>query len=137
MSEPQGDSRRGLHTRARSNNANEIPDVENGGSETSVGELTHVADGKLRRAACEEARRQAAAVLASRGEAMESRRDGWMNASESDEDLGVGEVTGVGTQGLASLEPMSGVTSVQDTSELKNGKEELSELYALDRGYDA
>jgi hypothetical protein len=60
-----------------------------------------------------------------------------MNASESDEDLGVGEVTGVGTQGLASLEPMSGVTSVQDTSELKNGKEELSELYALDRGYDA
>jgi hypothetical protein len=97
--EPQGDSRRGLHTRARSKNANEIPDVENGGSETSAGELTRVADGKLRRAACEEARRQAAAVLASRGEAMESRRDGWMNASESDEDLGVGEVTGVGTQG--------------------------------------
>ena len=47
--EPQGDSRRGLHARARSENADEILDVENGGSGTSVGELTRVADGEMRR----------------------------------------------------------------------------------------
>jgi hypothetical protein len=48
--EPQGDSRHGLHARARSENADEILDVENSGSRTSAGELTHVADGELRRA---------------------------------------------------------------------------------------
>jgi hypothetical protein len=36
--------------------------------------------------ACEEARHQYDAVLASRGEAMESRREGWMNTSDGDED---------------------------------------------------
>jgi hypothetical protein len=36
--------------------------------------------------ACEEAQHQSAAVLASRGEAMESRREGWLNASDGDED---------------------------------------------------
>jgi hypothetical protein len=48
--EPQGYSWRGLHATARSENADEIPDVENGGSGTSTGELTRLADGKLRRA---------------------------------------------------------------------------------------
>jgi hypothetical protein len=48
--EPHGDSRRGLHARARSENADEILDVENGGSRTSARELTHGADGEPRRA---------------------------------------------------------------------------------------
>jgi hypothetical protein len=48
--EPQGDSRRGLQARARSENADEILDVENGGSGTSAGELTRVADRELRQA---------------------------------------------------------------------------------------
>jgi hypothetical protein len=50
MREPQGDLRRGLHAKARSENADKILDVENGGSGTSVGELTHVADREMRRA---------------------------------------------------------------------------------------
>jgi hypothetical protein len=53
---------------------------------------------------------------------MESQREGWMNASDGDEDLGVGEMTGVGTYGLASLEPASDATSVLDTSELKTAR---------------
>ena len=48
--EPQGDSRRGLHARARSENADEILDVENGGSRTSAGDLTRVADEEIGRA---------------------------------------------------------------------------------------
>jgi hypothetical protein len=36
------DSRHGLHARARSKNADEILDVENGGSGPSTGELTRV-----------------------------------------------------------------------------------------------
>lgn len=95
--------------------------TSNHGPGTSARALTHVADRELRRAR-EEARCQAAAVPTSRGEAMESQREGWMNASDGDEDLGVGEMTGVGTYGLASLEPASDATSVLDTSELKTAR---------------